>query len=133
MADKKFDLEIMCPDRSFFHGEADMVEFNTTEGYIGVYPEHIPLATILSPGVLVIHNNGDEKKAALHSGFAKITKDKIMILAEVAEWPEEIDIKRAEEARIRAERRLDGGSDVDLKRAELALKRSLARLSAGDK
>lgn len=134
MADKKFDLEIMCPDRSFFHGEADMVEFNTTEGYIGVYPDHIPLATILSPGVLVIHNDGVEKRAAVHSGFAKITKDKIMILAEVAEWPEEIDLKRAEEAKIRAERRLDGEkSDVDVKRAELALKRSIARISAGNR
>lgn len=130
MADNKFKLSVMCPDRIFFNGEADMVEMNTTEGYIGVYQGHIPLATVLSPGVMVIHNDGKERKAALHSGFAEITPDKIMILAEAAEWPDEIDFKRAEEARIRAERRLAGSeSGIDISRAEAALRRSLARIS----
>ncbi len=130
MADNKFKLSVMCPDRIFFNGEADMVEMNTTEGYIGVYQGHIPLATVLSPGVMVIHNNGKERKAALHSGFAEITPDKIMILAEAAEWPDEIDFKRAEEARNRAERRLAGSeSGIDISRAEAALRRSLARIS----
>ena len=53
MADNKFALKVMCPDRTFFEGEADMVEMNTTEGYIGVYPGHIPIATVLAPGILV--------------------------------------------------------------------------------
>ena len=133
MADNKFILEVMCPDRTFFKGEADMVEMNTSEGYIGVYPGHIPLATVLSPGIMVIHNDGEERKAALHSGFAEITKDRIMVLAEVAEWPEEIDLNRAEEARIRAERRLGGAeSGIDIERAEAALKRSLTRISIKD-
>lgn len=131
MADKVLELEIMCPDRMFYHGNATMVEFNTTEGYIGVYPDHIPLATILTSGIMVIHEeNGDVKQAALHEGFAKITQDKIMMLAEIAEWPDEIDVKRAEEARIRAERRLAGSeSGLDIKRAEVALKKSLTRIS----
>ena len=130
MADNKFALKVMCPDRTFFEGEADMVEMNTTEGYIGVYPGHIPIATVLAPGILVIHNDGESKRAALHSGFARISPDNIMILAEVAEWPDEIDLNRAEEARVRAERRLSGTeSGIDIKRAEAALKRSLTRLS----
>lgn len=131
MADNKFELEVMCPDRLFFHGDADMVEMNTSEGYIGVYPGHIPLATVLAPGIMVIHNNGEEKRAALHSGFVKIEQHKIMVLAEIAEWPDEIDVNRAEEARIRAERRLNGsgGTEIDIKRAEAALKRSLTRIS----
>lgn len=130
MADNKFALKVMCPDRTFFEGEADMVEMNTTEGYIGVYPGHIPIATVLAPGILVIHNNGELKRAALHSGFARISPDNIMILAEVAEWPDEIDLNRAEEARVRAERRLSGTeSGIDIKRAEAALKRSLTRIS----
>mgnify|MGYP002711493640 FL=1 len=108
MADNKFALKVMCPDRTFFEGEADMVEMNTTEGYIGVYPGHIPIATVLAPGILVIHNNGESKRAALHSGFARISPDDIMILAELAEWPDEIDLNRAEEAKVRAERRLSG-------------------------
>ena len=56
MADKKFDLQIMCPDRTFFKGEADMIELTTIEGQIGIYPGHIPLATVLAPGVMTIHN-----------------------------------------------------------------------------
>lgn len=130
MADNKFALKVMCPDRTFFEGEADMVEMNTTEGYIGVYPGHIPIATVLAPGILVIHNDGELKRAALHSGFARISPDNIMILAEVAEWPDEIDLNRADEARVRAERRLSGTeSGIDIKRAEAALKRSLTRIS----
>lgn len=130
MADNKFALKVMCLDRTFFEGEADMVEMNTTEGYIGVYPGHIPIATVLAPGILVIHNDGETKRAALHSGFARISPDNIMILAEVAEWPDEIDLNRAEEARVRAERRLSGTeSGIDIKRAEAALKRSLTRIS----
>ena len=130
MADNKFALKVMCPDRTFFEGEADMVEMNTTEGYIGVYPGHIPIATVLAPGILVIHNDGETKRAALHSGFARISPDNIMILAEVAEWPDEIDLNRAEEARVRAERRLSGTeSGIDIKRAEAALTRSLTRIS----
>lgn len=130
MAENKFDLEVMCPDRTFFKGEADMVEMSTSEGYIGVYPGHIPLATILTPGIMIIHNDGEEQKAAIHSGIAKIDQNKIMILAEVAEWPDEIDFNRAEEARIRAERRLSGSeSGVDIQRAEVALKRSLTRIA----
>lgn len=130
MANNKFDLEIMCPDKTFFKGEADMVEMNTSEGYIGVYPGHIPLAAVAAPGIMVIHNDGEEKKAALLSGIIKIEQEKIMILAEVAEWPEEIDYNRAEEARIRAERRLSGAdSGIDIQRAEAALKRSLTRIS----
>lgn len=56
MADKTMKLEIMSPDRNFYTGEVTMAEFNTTEGYIGVYPEHIPLAVILSPGFLLYMN-----------------------------------------------------------------------------
>lgn len=131
MADKVLELEIMCPDRSFFKGNATMVEFNTTEGRIGVYPGHIPLATVLATGIMTIHEeDGTTKQAALHEGFAKITQDKVMILAEIAEWPDEIDINRANEARIRAERRLDGKeSGMDIQRAEIALKKALTRIS----
>lgn len=131
MADKVLELEIMCPDRSFFKGNATMVEFNTTEGRIGVYPGHIPLATVLTTGIMTIHEEGGTtKQAALHEGFVKITQDKVMILAEIAEWPDEIDINRANEARVRAERRLDGKeSGMDIQRAEIALKKALTRIS----
>ncbi len=131
MADKTFHLTIISPDRIFFDGDATMLEFTSSEGNLGIYPEHVPLTTVLMPGIATIHTAEGEKKAALHSGFVEILQDKIMILAEVAEWPDEIDINRANEARIRAERRLGGGVEgtLDVKRAELALKRALTRIN----
>ena len=78
-----------------------------------------------------IHTDGDIKKAAVHGGIIEILKDKVTVLAEVAEWPDEIDVNRANEAKQRAERRLASkDSDIDTVRAEAALKRSLARLNA---
>lgn len=130
MADKLFQLKIITPDRPFYEGQVSMVELNTSEGRIGVYAEHIPVATVLAPGVAHIHTaEGEVKEAALHSGFIEISKTEVTVLAEIAEWPDEIDFNRAEEARIRAERRLaEKGSGVDIARAELALKKALTRM-----
>ena len=131
MAGKLFQLKIISPDRIFYEGDVDMVEFTSSEGEMGVYADHIPLTTVLVPGIMTIHKEGEIKKAAVHAGFAEILQDSVTILAEVAEWPDEIDINRANEARIRAERRLGGTSgeaDINLLRAELALKRSLTRI-----
>lgn len=124
-----FKLKIVTPDRIFYDGEASMVELTTTEGEIGVYANHIPTTAIVSPGVLKIHEAGELKKATLMAGFIEVLQDRITIMAEVAEWPEDIDAKRAQEAKIRAERRLqDRYPGTDVMRAELALKRALVRL-----
>ena len=134
MADT-FHLKITSPDRVFFEGEVTMVEINTTEGQIGVLPEHIPLTSVLAPGVCYIYvPNGDPKVCAIHGGFLEILQDSMTVLAEVCEWPDEIDVGRAEAARIRAERFLTerpAGTDID--RAILALKRSAARIEAARK
>ena len=124
-----FKLQIITPERKFYQGEASMVELTTTEGNIGVYKHHIPLTAIVAPGILKIHEEGEVKEAALISGFIEILPESIVIMAEVVEWPDEIDSNRAEEAKIRAERRLKGQSEVDVVRAEAALKRALVRLS----
>ena len=103
MADNQnFHLRIITPDRMFYEGDVDMVEFNTTEGEIGVLPGHIPLTVIVKPGILVITEKDGQKEAALHAGFAEILPEEITILAEIIEWPEEIDEHRAEEAMNRA-------------------------------
>ena len=129
-----FDLEIISPERVFYEGKATCVEMTTTEGEIGIYKNHIPLTGVLVPCIVTIHEENEEKQAAVHSGFVVILKDKVKIMAEVAEWPGEIDENRAEEAKIRAERRLkDGGPGVDMARAEAALKRSIVRLSISKK
>ncbi|MCI8269035.1 MAG: ATP synthase F1 subunit epsilon [Lachnospiraceae bacterium] len=122
-------LNVITPEKQFYEGDVTMVELTTTEGNIGVYPNHIPLTAVVSPGVLTIHEEGEKKQASLISGFITILPDSVTIMAEVAEWPDEIDFKRAEEARVRAERRLTSGeTGLDTLRAEMALKRALVRL-----
>ena len=120
MADMKtFRLLVNTPDRVFYNDDVTMVELSTTEGEIGV------------PCVMNIHVDGDVKKAAVHGGIVEILQDKVTVLAEIAEWPEEIDVNRANEAKTRAERRLSSNDPhIDVVRAEAALKRSLARLGA---
>ena len=131
MADdnKNFELTIITPDRTFYEGEASMVEFNTTEGQIGVYKNHIPMTVIVKPGILTI--TGDEVlKAALHSGFVQILQDKVTILAEIIEWPNEIDKARAEAAKDRAEKLIsEHAATTDIVRAETALLRAMARIN----
>lgn len=125
-----FKVQVITPERTFYEGDVSMVELTTTEGDIGVFRNHIPLTAIISPGVLKLHEAGGVKEAALISGFIEILPEKIVIMAEVAEWPDEIDANRAEEARIRAERRLkEQSGEVDLMRAEQALRRALVRIS----
>ncbi|MTK05921.1 MAG: ATP synthase F1 subunit epsilon [Hungatella sp.] len=125
-----FKLQIITPEREFYEGEASMVELTTTEGEIGVYPAHIPMTAIVAPGVLKIHEAGGIKEAALMSGFLEILPEKIVVMAEVAEWPDEIDLNRAEEAKVRAERRLkEQSGEIDIVRAETALKKALVRIS----
>ncbi|MCI9022101.1 MAG: ATP synthase F1 subunit epsilon [Eubacterium sp.] len=130
-ANKLFKVEIITPERMFYAGDAVMIEFTTTEGDIGVYKNHIPLTAVLAPGIVTITENSGKKKAAVHSGFAEILGDKVTLLAEIAEWPDEIDKNRAQEAKMRAERRLKmKEAGLDVKRAEIALKKALVRIDA---
>lgn len=127
--DKDFRLRIITPDREFYEGEVEMVEFNTTEGQIGVLPGHIPLTVIVKPGILHIYEENGEKSAALHAGFAEILPNGVTILAEIIEWPEEINEERAQAARERAEERLKSPTpETDIARAQTALYRAIARI-----
>ena len=128
-----FKIEIITPDRVFYTGEADFLEFTTADGEIGVYKDHIPLTTVLAPGIVTIHNGDDIKSAEVHAGFAEILGDRVSLLAEVAEWPDEIDVERAEAAKARAEERLQNHTaDVDVKRAEFALRKALIRIDTAN-
>ena len=123
-------LQVITPDKEFYNGDVTMAELNTADGEMGIYPKHIPLTVAVAPGILKIHEDSGVKKAALLSGFIQVLPEKVTILSEACEWPEEIDGARANEARIRAERRLTEGSDeTDIARAEAALQRALVRLS----
>ena len=82
MADKTFRLKIVAPERIFYEDDVPFVEFRTTEGEIGVYPGHIPLTSIIAPGVVRIHTtDGEIKEAALLEGFSEILPNEVVILA----------------------------------------------------
>lgn len=131
--EKLFDLEIISPDRIFYRGRAFMVELNTSEGEIGVYKNHIPLTTILRPGIVVITEAEGKREAAIHAGFMEILPEKVTILAEEAEWPDEIDLNRAQEAKVRAERRIQTNDpNINLARAQIALRKALVRIELAD-
>ena len=133
--EKIFDVEIITPDRVFYKGTADLLEFNTESGEIGVYRDHIPLTTVLEPGLVTIHHGDEEQVAAVKeaAASAEILGDKVTLLAELAEWPEEIDLERAEAARERAEERIHNRNDnLDLKRAEFALHKALIRINLAE-
>lgn len=125
-----FEVEIITPNRVFYTGEGDMIEFTTASGQIGVYKNHIPLTTVLAPGIVTIHRQGEEDViAAVHSGFAEILPEKVTLLAEIAEWPHEIDKSRAEAAMKRARERLANRTEeIDVMRAEFALRKALVRI-----
>lgn len=133
MADSKyFKVKVISPDRVFYEGEADLLELKTSEGDIGILAGHIPLTCLIAPGVMKITKDGEVKEAALLEGFIEIMQDHVTVLAESCEWPDEIDMNRANEAKIRAERRLAGGEgDINYTRAEMALRRALIRIELG--
>lgn len=129
--DRIFTLKIITPDRVFYEEQVSMVEFNTIEGEVGIYKDHIPMTMIIAPGILTITTGEEVSEAALHAGFAEVLPDKVTILAEIIEWPVEIDLTRAEESKSRAEERIrEHAPGTDMKRAELSLKRAVARIEA---
>ncbi len=131
---KLFGVKVICPEKIFFDGEAEMLELKTTEGEIGIFADHIPLTAVIAPGVMRIKNSEGTKEAALNEGFIEILGDKVIILAESCEWPEDIDVARAKEAKTRAEARLKGAAgEFDGKRAEIALRKALVRIDLAEK
>lgn len=126
---ENFKLKIITPDRVFYEDEVSMVEFNTVEGEVGIYREHIPMTMIVAPGILTITKGDEVKEAALHAGFTEVLPDQVTVLAEIIEWPGEIDVHRAEDAKARAEERIrENAPGTDLRRAEMSLKRAVARI-----
>lgn len=126
---ENFKLKIITPDRVFYEDEVSMVEFNTVEGEVGIYREHIPMTMIVAPGILTITKGDEVKEAALHAGFTEVLPDQVTVLAEIIEWPGEIDVHRAEDAKARAEERIrENAPGTDMRRAEMSLKRAVARI-----
>ncbi len=132
----KIRFKIATPERVVYEAEVDSVTCPTQMGEISILPNHIPLVANLNPGELKITENGQEKYLAVTGGFIEVRpKSEVIVLADAAEAEEEIDLKRAEEARERARKLM---SEKRMTREEYAetlgaLERSLARLKVAGK
>ncbi|MCF6465055.1 F0F1 ATP synthase subunit epsilon [Clostridium sp. Cult2] len=128
-----FMLKIVTPDRAFFSDEVDRVIVRGIEGDLAVLKNRAPLVTPLAIGKVRITKDGKERVAAIVDGYLSVQKDKTTIVTDSAEWPEEIDVERAENAKMRAEKRLrEKPNGLDILRAENALKRALNRLEVAN-
>ena len=125
-----FQLEIVTPSKLMVKDVADEAQIPGLSGYLGILPGHAPLITELAVGVITYRASGATHVLSVAWGFAEVLPDKVTILAEAAERPQEIDVARAQEAKNRAEALLKSNDPkVDYARAEDALLRAETRLS----
>jgi F-type H+-transporting ATPase subunit epsilon len=127
------DLQIVTPERMLVREPVDEVQIPGANGYFGVLPGHTPLLASLAVGELWYRKGQQKTYLSIIYGFAEVLPDRVTILAQLAEHPEDIDIERAEAARRRAAERLDQKADVDYERARRALTKSLTRLQVSSR
>lgn len=134
MSAKIIKFRIATPDRVILETEVERVTCTTQLGEVTILPDHIPLVANLMPGEMTIVEKAGPRYLAVTGGFLEVRPgNEVVILADAAEHVEEIDLKRAEEARERARRRMaeevkDAGAFTE---AQAALERSLVRLRVG--
>ena len=133
----KFKLSILTTDKSFYSGEVTELNTVTVNGAIGILADHSPFVGLLEPAVTKFKlEDGNVKTAFTSTGILKVEKTGVEMIVDASEWPEEIDINRAEEAKERAEKRIneaDSNGKVDIDRAEISLERALIRLKVKGK
>ena len=133
MADT-FQLEVVTPEKMVVNDVAEELQMPGKNGYLGILPGHAPLITELAVGEITYRNGSETHHLSVAWGFAEVLPDKVTILAETAERPEEIDLARAKEAKQRAEERLKSTDpEVDYDRAEDALQRAQTRIVVAEK
>ena len=122
-------LYIVTAERVVYSDEVDIIIAPGIDGELGILPHHMSLMTILQAGELKVRQSGQEASLAISGGFLEVRPDRVIVLADSAERDYEIDLARAEEARRRAQERLERHApDTDLARAEAALRRAITRL-----
>jgi F-type H+-transporting ATPase subunit epsilon len=129
MANRSYALEIRSPERLIFEGEVSSIKAPGVEGNFQIMAGHIPFLTILMPGAMIIRTTDGDRTMATSGGLFEVLKEGVTALLDTVEWPDEIDIERAESSRQRAVERLASKSnDIDQIRAEAALTRALVRI-----
>lgn len=129
-----FQLEIVTPEKMVVRDAAEEMQIPGKRGYLGILPGHAPLITELAVGEITYRAGGYTHHLAVAWGFAEVLPDKVTVLAETAERAEEIDVRRAQEAKQRAEERLKSANpETDFNRAAIALQRAETRLDVAEK
>ncbi len=126
-----FTLEIMTPERYFFQGEAESLRVDCTDGQLAVLKGHCPMLAALPVGELSIRLPDEtEPKSAVHAeGFVEVRPDRVLVFVQSCEWPDEIDIKRAQEAADKANEKLRQQQSLNEHRhTQISLARAMARL-----
>ena len=128
-------IEVITPERKVYEDDVDMVIAPGTEGYLGILPHHAPLLTGLGPGEFRVRKGGTEEVLAVFGGFMDVRGDRVIVLTDSAERPEEIDLQAAQQARERAQQALAAGtlSAADEARARASLQRELMRIRVGER
>jgi F-type H+-transporting ATPase subunit epsilon len=122
-------LEIVTPDGTVYSEDVDMVTLPGVEGQMGVYPRHVPLMTQMVPGEIIARKDAHDYFLAVGEGLIEVMGDHVAILTDMAIASEKIDEAKVEEARRRAEARLQEKlSDEEVASTNASLARSLAQL-----
>jgi len=134
MLPEAIELIVVTPQRQLLREKVASVQLPGASGELGILPGHAPLITELGNGELSYPASSGVGPVAIAvlSGFAEVLPDRVTVLAETAERPEEIDVKRAKKALERAEKHLaSSDANVDWDRATVALQRALIRIKVG--
>ena len=128
---KLFNLKILTPERMFFDGDVEAVNVNAPDGKVEILADHTPFIMPVDVGTLSIKKDGAWEEAVNSEGFLEVRRHGTMIFVQTCERPDEIDVRRAEEARRNAEERLRQKQSMsEYKQTKLALARAMARLKA---
>jgi len=125
-------VSVVTPDGPVISGDFEMVSVTAENGQIGVLPGHIPLVAPLKIDSVRLKHENTEEVVVVNGGFLEVRPDEVSILAPSAERASDIDVARAEEARLRAEKLLEQQEEIDKERAKLALQRAMNRIRVGN-
>ena len=126
---KEFNLKITTCDRSFYSGPCESIVLPAIDGEHGVLADHEPMVTAIVSGECRFTANGKQNIIAVGQGFAEIKPEQVEVIVDTAEYPEEIDARRAEEAKIRAEEAMRQKQSIwEYNHSQAALSRAMTRL-----
>lgn len=132
----QISIKIVTPERTVCEDRADSVSLPTPDGQITVLPKHMSYISILAPGEMIVRKGEREISMAVSGGFVEFNKDTLVVLADTAERAEELDVRRAEEAKKRAEelkKQVFAADETEYAQVAAAVEKELARVRVARK